>query len=394
MKKFIPLLILALIITSCNSVKKTQEALNSGNYDAAINNAIEKLRSNKDKKRNQPYITMLEDAFAKVVDRDLQQITRLEKDGNPANLEAIFNIYKSLRLVQDKIRPLLPLYNQEKGRNANFAFNDYTNDIVETKDKLSEYLYLNASELLANSVNKLDYRKAYNDLKYLDQINYNYKDVRQKTEEAHAKGTDYVIVSMFNDTQVIIPKRLEEDLLNFNTYGLNDIWTVYHSNPLKNINYDYEMEVAFKDISISPEQIKERQVTQEKEIIDGWEYLKDKRGNVVKDSLGNDIKVDRYKVVRCEYYEFTQFKAAQVTGNVVFKDLKTKQQINTYPLTSEFVFEHIYANYDGDSRALDNTYLKLLEVKSVPFPSNEQMVYDAGEDIKARIKNIIAKQRF
>jgi hypothetical protein len=30
----------------------------------------------------------------------------------------------------------------------------------------------------------------------------------------------------------------------------------------------------------------------------------------------------------------------------------------------------------------------------VPFPNNEQMVFDTGEDLKARVKNIIVSNKF
>jgi hypothetical protein len=36
----------------------------------------------------------------------------------------------------------------------------------------------------------------------------------------HEKGTDYVIVST-NDTNQLIPARLQSDLMDFNTYGLD-----------------------------------------------------------------------------------------------------------------------------------------------------------------------------
>src|SRR5690606_24282155 len=243
----------------------------------------------------------------------------------------------------------------------------------DSKNKLSNYLYTNANNLLSSSANKYDYRKAYDDLNYLDEINPNYMDVRQKMEEAHMKGIDFVKVALHNDTKMIIPERLEDELLNFDTYGLNDIWTVYHHNPLANVDYDYEMEVSFKDINISPEQVREKEVIKEREISDGWEYVKDRRGNVVKDSLGNDVKIEVFKTVQCRLYQFTQFKAVQVGGNVIFKDLRTNQNINSYPLSSEFVFEHTYADYDGDKRALDDSFIRLIDVRSVPFPSNEQM---------------------
>ena len=64
------------------------------------------------------------------------------------------------------------------------------------------------------SSNKLDYREAYDDLVYLDQLNPNYLDVRKLMDEALFKGTDFVYVATKNDTQMIIPSRLQDDLLD------------------------------------------------------------------------------------------------------------------------------------------------------------------------------------
>ena len=52
---------------------------------------------------------------------------------------------------------------------------------------------------------------------------------------------------MTNNTDKVIPKRLEDELLNLNTYGLNNLWTEYHNNRIQNQIYDYQMEVIFTD---------------------------------------------------------------------------------------------------------------------------------------------------
>ena len=213
-------------------------------------------------------------------------------------------------------------------------------------------------------------------------------------EEAHDKGLDYVQVVMINDSEQIVPNRLEQELLNFNTYGLNDLWTVYHTNALENIKYDYEMQVAFRNINISPEQVTEKQISKEKQIKDGYKYATNQDGEVLKDSLGNKIKIDKFKTVKCNFYQFTQLKSVEVVGNVSFLDLNSQQQINSYPLASQFVFNHVYAKHNGDTSALEEDMVPLLQLSAVPFPSNEQMVYDAGEDLKAKLKGIVTRHRF
>jgi hypothetical protein len=379
------------LLASCGS-KQTERMVNSGNYDAAIQTAVNSLRTNKNAKGKQDYVYLLEEAFAKAKERDLRNITTWYNDANAANLEKIFNTYVQLNNRQELIRPLLPLKLLNEGRNATFVFDDYSNDIIDSKNTLSNHLYSSSKNILTNA-SKLEARNVYDDLVYLNQINPGYKDVSKLIDEAQFKGTDFVHVYTKNETNMVIPVRLQNDLLDFSTYGLNDKWTVYHSNRVKDVVYDFGIIVNFREINISPEQIREKEVTQEKQIKDGTQNLVDTNGNVVRDSLGNAVKVDKFITVKGTAYQFTQFKACQVTAKVDYIDFTTNQLTNTYPLASEFIFEHIYATFRGDRRAFDESFNSFFGRRAVPFPSNEQMVYDTGEDLKAKLKAIITRYR-
>ena len=392
MKKITSVLALFLIVTSCG-VKQTRALLTSGDYDAAIRNAVDGLRGNKNAKGKQDYVYILEEAFAKVKERDLRDINSWFKDTNPQNLEKIYNTYVQLNYRQEQIRPLLPLKLLQEGRDAQFPFDDYTDQIVSSKNALSKYLYDNSKALLLTK-DKMTIRRAYDDLVYLESINPGFKDVAKLTDEAKFKGTDFVNVYFKNETNMVIPVRLENDLLDFSTYGLNDKWTDYHSNRQKGIDYDYVLIVNFRQINISPEQVKEKQFDKEKLIKDGVKNLLDTNGNVVKDSLGHPVKVDNMRTVRISIYEFSQIKSCQVTAKVDYINFKTNQLIETFPLASEFVFSNIYSNYKGDKRACEDTYYSNFDRRVVPFPSNEQMVFDTGNDLKAKLKDIISRNKF
>ena len=393
MKKITYFFFTLLFIASCSSVKTTQEAINSGDYDKAIALAVKNLRSNKVKKGNQPYIPMLEDAFKKATEKDISRIKFLKKEGNPENFERIFNLYQALNYRQEMIKPLMPLRYLTNGKEARFKFKDYSSEIINAKNKLSDLLYVKAKALFKSN-NKYDYRKAYDELIYLDKITPNFKDARNLIDEAHAKGTDYVLVTMKNKTRKIIPKRLSKDLLNIDTYGFDDLWTVYHSVKDKEFSYNYGLELTLREINISPEQIREKQFVKEKQVKDGWKYLLDKDGNQVIDDKGKKVKVDKLVKVKCELYQFTQFKSAEVVGQVRYTDLVSKQLLKTFPLKSEFVFEHNYATFNGDKRALEKSFLDMIVLRAVKFPTNEQMVYDAGNDVKQHLKNIVRRNKF
>ena len=392
MKK-ITLLVTLFILTSACGVKQTQNLLGSGNYDQAIDNAVSNLRTNKDKKGKQDYVYLLEEAFAKAKERDLNTINFLAKDTNPAQLEKMYNTYLQLNQRQEKIKPILPLKLLKEGRNATFPFDNYNDQIIDSKNALAAFLYTNAKKLMISS-DKINFRKAYDDLDYLNQINPNYKDVLKLMDNAKLKGSDYVTVYTKNETNMIIPIRLQNDLLDFSTYGLNDKWTVYHSNKQTGINYDYGLVINFKQIYISPEQIKEREFAKERIIKDGVKKLIDSNGKEVLDEKGKIVMVDNLRKVKATIYEFRQYKSCQITAKIDYFNHKSNQLLKTFPVTSEYVFENIYASYKGDKRASDDNYYSNFNRKAVLFPNSEQMIYDTGEDLKAKVKNIISQNRF
>ncbi len=390
MKKITLLLVfIAFVAISCSSIKTTEKAINSGDYDKAIALSVKNLAKNKFKEKNQPYVVMLQNAFKKASDRDLSKIAFLKKENKAESLKTIYDLYNRLNSRQEKIKPLLPL------KKARFKLMNYDNDIIQSKENYSNFLYENGIAFLKEGRrNKMNYRSAFNELKHLDKINSNYKNTKKLIEEAHVKGTDYVFLSVSNETNQIIPRRLENDLLAMDTYGLDDLWTVYHSRKNKQINYDFDLELNLRRIDISPEQIHEKEIIKEKQLKDGFKYLKNTKGVYVKDSLGNKIKVDKFKNIRCKLYRFTQSKSSKVMGVVKFYNNATDQLIESFPIESEFIFEHSYADYDGDRRALDKSFFNLTKLKSMNFPSNEQMVYDTGTDLKERLKHIISRNKF
>jgi len=391
MKKLLLFSLMLSLLAGCSSKKQIEQQLHRGNYDQAITNALRQLQSKKTEKRKSKFISILKDGYDRITKRDLEDIAFLKKDGNPVNNIKIFEMYSTLDARQRAIEPVLPLY--LNGREVKFNFNDYTSEMIYYKNKTSEYLYGNALNLL-KSDNKNDFRLAYDDLAYINNHNPDYKNVDDLMQEAYQKGTDYVIVSIKNDTQQIIPERLEEDLLNFDTYGLDNFWTVYHGNKSDAIDYDFAMQLMLRQIIISPEQVRETEFIREKEIKDGWEYQLDNEGNVEKDSLGNDIKVDKFINIRARFLESHQIKSTQILADVVYTDLITNQDLDRFTIDSGFVFENVFGTFRGDKRALLDEDRRIIRNRMIPFPPNEQMVYDTGEDLKFKLKKIINSYNF
>lgn len=393
MKRAIQLLVCFVPVASCSSIKRSQKELNKGNYHAAIEIAVGKLQKNKTKKSNQELIPILEDAFQKVTQTSLERIHFLEREGHASNKKEIFNLYSNLNRIQNRLRPLLPLYNLKEGREARFEFTDYSANLIEAKEDYAASLYEEARSLMDRN-NKIDFRKAHKSLTELQKLSPNFKDADQLLREAHYYGTDYVFVELNNRTNQIIPARMEQDLLDFNTYGLDDFWTEYHSLNRRDIDYDFEVRMEFRELLISPERIQERQIPLEKEVKDGFTYQVDRSGNYVLDSLGKRIKVDRFITLKGTLFETIQTKALALSGKVDYYDVQRRQVMNSHPLETEFVFEHVFTTFKGDERVLSSDEKRLLRNRFMPFPSNEQMLIDASDEIKGRLSAILKRNKF
>jgi hypothetical protein len=140
-----------------------------------------------------------------------------------------------------------------------------------------------------------------------------------------------------------------------------------------------------RDINISPEQLREREYPEERTIEDGWQYVLDSKGNVKKDTLGNDIRVKKYSTVRCVIKETSQIKQGQLTGNFEIKEAKINRQLQQIPFNENLVFTNIFAVSTGDPRAMSDESRRKIGGRPMPFPTNLQMVMDVSTILKTKL---------
>jgi len=202
-------------------------------------------------------------------------------------------------------------------------------------------------------------------------------------------GTNKVLFKMVNDTRVPLPPDFERELSKISLHELNKDWLIYHTKKRGNTFYDYNIIVNMKLIDVGPELVKEVQYKEEKEIEDGWEYVLDQNGNVVKDSLGNDVKVPKYTLLVCFVTETQQTKVARISGTVDFYNSRENQMIRTFPVTTDAIFENFSARANGDLRALTPETRAKLKNNVLPFPNDFALLLQAGRTLHPLVKDII-----
>ena len=391
--KFISTLLIALagiLLFSCaNPVK----LLEKGRFDEAVYLSVKKLSGKKKKKVK--YVQALENAFSRATYADMRSIETLKKEEREENWVKINEIHRRIQLRQEAIEPLLPLI-AENGVKANFRFVKIEDLEIESKKKAAEYYYLEGKRKLAMAENgdKTAAREAYNEFENIGRYYNDYRDERKLMDKAIALGTVYVLFKMENHSDAILPGDFERELKKMSVAELDRTWRTIHLNPESGLDYDFTVTMRLREIDSSPNLIKEREYVDDKTIEDGWEYVLDSNGNVVKDSSGNDIKIPKKVLIKARVFETYQHKAAHVGGDLEFFDNRTKELVHSDYMAVDAVFENFAAKFDGDKRALTEDSKKKIGNQPVPFPSSESLLLQAASLLKPKIKEKIDRTNF
>lgn len=380
---------LLFLLSSCTSPQRLVE---SGNYDQAVYLAAKRLSGKKHKKDK--YVLALEEAFEKANQRDMRLAERLRREGRPDNWPKINEAYRRVRSRQERVAPLLPLISKE-GIRANFQFVKVDELEYESRQKAAGYHYARAQEWLedARLGDKLAARRAYDELDNINQYFRDYKDKAALQQTARQLGTTHVLVRLENRSRSILPVTLEREIRRIGVGGLNSFWQAYYTEQARGVDFDYEVVMKISNLEAGPNVVREREFEEVKEIEDGFDYVLDSRGNVMKDSLGNDVKVPKKVLIRARVFETYQTKVASIAGRLEFYDLHTGDLIDSKPLAADAVFENYASTFRGDKRALSEEACRYLGNRPQPFPSDEALLMTAMEQLKPVIKSRIAETR-
>jgi len=378
MKKLTLYLIAASILTGCISAKKY---LATGQYDYAIQAAVKKLAKKPTKEK---MIIILDQAYKNANQQNLDRITFLKKSGEPDIWEEVFETYGKMKRRQDYVKTLPnPVLTA-----ISYKYIDYDQEIIEAKKKAAEYFYAHGTKLMEKG-DKASARTAYDEFLKVKGYYQEYKDVDSQIQKAKAAGISQVLFKMKNLSGLPLPPSFEEQLLKISLTELNTLWINYDTKEVEKKIYDYVILIDIKGIETSPESVKETQYTESKEIQDGFQYVLDKNGNVMKDSLGNDIKVPKYKTITCLVIESIQKKTAIISGTIDYLNNHTTQLIKTDPITAQSFFEHNSAKAVGDINALKPETKNKLGSQPMPFPTDPAMILQADDILKNMTKDII-----
>jgi hypothetical protein len=377
--------IIAILMSGCGSSKKQ---LQKGNYNAAIEKAVKQLRKDPGDAKQ---IDILSQSYKVANDQDNERVRFLKMEGRPNNWDEIYLVYKALSDRQSLVKTVTPL--NLNGRSIDFPYIDYMPDMVNAKRKAADFYYAHGNELMKNDI-KESYRQAFTEFLRAKEYIGDYEGIDNKIQEARSLGMSRVLVSIQNSSILKFPKEFEQDLLVLDLPRLNTDWVEYFTQNLNdNTQYDYYVNVNVKNIAVSPDQTLQRDSVVKRDVEDGYTYVLDKKGNVTRDSLGNDIKLKKYKTLQCALVETVQSKECRIDGDVEVIQMNPNKILKKDPIGANSGFEHVSSRAVGDIQALNPTLLARTKSSPVPFPTDIEMVMMCAENLKIAIRGAIQNNR-
>lgn len=350
-----------------------KKSFESRDYDRVITQFL------KENKFDDDELQLFEKSYKAALERDKEKIAVLKSLNNGDRWEEIFDLYTKINTRQNNVLRILPLH-YTNGEQANIETFNFSSVLEESKQNAALYYYDQGLKLFNSGV-KSSIRQSVDYFTASKKFYINYKDVNELIDQAELKGKNYVLLLVEKNPVLLLPPAFEQSILENIKLTQRDNWVNIDYKRKDNVVYDYVVKLNLYDIQVSPDALKEYNFTEEKTIADGWQYVLDDRGNVKKDSLGNDIKIQKYTKISCQVRETRMSKTAQIFGDATVYDAQTKDYLRNQKCTGNAAFDYSYYQYNGNKEALSAATLSKLGNPPMLFPNTFDMVERSKEEL-------------
>ncbi|MFH6983166.1 hypothetical protein [Marinoscillum luteum] len=369
MKTFYNLLIISLIIFLISACSSGKKALQKGDYDKAVAQAIHRLRGNDDHKKA---ASTLAKAYKYAVESHLSNVERAKLSMDQLKWEPVVSNYQSINYLYDEIlrcpgcREVVP--NPVK----------YDAELATAKRNAAEARYQLGMAALNQKQNR---QKAIEAHQHFSSVQYfvpRYKDVEDKLQEALYHATLKVVVEPIPTPARMFSIRHEFFVNKINEYLHNHVISEY---------------VRF----YTPDEAQAQQLEFVDHII-RMEFDQFALGNVFSNKVTREVSRDSVLLSdegRAPVYGTVKAtvtvheKAITGTGLLDFKilDNDLNKVISQEKFPSEYTWAVRWASFNGDERALTDEDKALVNKIELPIPNPQWMFEEFTAPIYDQVIN-------
>ncbi|WP_421977448.1 hypothetical protein [Roseivirga seohaensis] len=351
MKTFLHSL-LALMVLTIVSCATGKNALEKGNYETALDRAINRLQSNPDNKKSQD---VLIEGYRLASNYHMDYIRMLAVNNDPNKWEATYYQYKQLNSYYRQIQRCPACLSLVMPKS-------YVSEESDAARKAADYqIELGNNALATNTIE--GGRRAFKHFNFALNFDRNVPNIDSLLTDARNMGTIRVLIEpipihsrSLELTNEYFENRVIEYLDRFSQGRFVQFFTVDEAEQI-DLQPDQIVSMQFDDFVLGQTLIE----SNTKEI---------KRDSVVVGQFTDDkgVKHDVYNTVKAELTINRKTLSSQGVMNFEIRDAYTNRILTNRKLPNQDVWVHEWASFNGDSRALTRDEIEMSKLKELPPP--------------------------
>ena len=381
MKKLLKHLVIGFILFTVSCSKSGTKALEKGNYYEAVLQAVEKLKKDTD---NSKAIEVLPAAYKNAQNEFLRDIDRSQNANQQFRWESVLDYYTKLNKMQDAIEHCTSCRRLVSPQT-------YFKEAEEARDNAAAERYALGTDLLKGRPTRENARIAYDNFEKITIFAPNYKDARNRLEDALNIGSYHVVVE-----QPKVNSRLYQ---YSNEYFQGKVDEFLRTNRRMNKFIRFYSPEEAKTVKLTPDQVVRLEFI---DFVVGETSIQTDRQNVTsKDSVKtgeanlNGKKVPVYGKVNAQIIKSRKAVRSRGILSMEIYDFQTNKVLSREEIPGEFTWVNEWASFNGDERALTIAELNMTRNREQLPPPPQQLfieftkpIYD---QVTSRIKRFYEK---
>ena len=357
---------LGLSLIGCATGKN---AFEKGNYETAIDRAINRLQSNPDNKKSRQVLT---EGYRLASQYHKDYIRELKASGDPFRNEAIFYQYRALNGYYDKVRrcpaclnlvkPVL--YRNEQEQAGNLAA-EYQVSLGNTS--LANNTIESGREAFYHFQNALKFKNSIDGIDSLLSVARNVGTVKVVVEPIPIHSRVLALSNEFFENQIL------EYMDQYSANRFVEFYSVDEANQL-GLEADQVLTMMFDDFVIGQTLIesKTKELTRDSVVV--GQYTDD-----------GGVKHDVYNTVKAELTTYRKTLRSVGVMNFEIRDAYTNRVFVQRKLPSEDIWSYEWGSFNGDERALNRDEIQISKQREIPPPPPQTLFISFVERIYDQI---------
>ncbi len=371
-------LALASIIFIISCSKSGTKALEKGNYYEAVLQSVDKLKKDSD---NSKALEVLPTAYRNAQEDFMRDIARARNANQQFRWETILDYYNKLNKMQESIERCTACRRIVSPQT-------YFQETEEARDNAAAERYVLGDDILRrNKLSKLDARVAFNHFEQISIFAPNYKDARNRMEEALDLGSVHVVVE-----QPKVNSRLYQ---YSNEYFQGKVEEFLRTNRRINKFIRFYSPEEAKTVRVKPDQVVRLEII---DFVVGETNVATDRQNVTsRDSVKtgeatvNGKKVSVYGKVAATIIKSRKAVRSRGLLSMEIFDYQTNKTLSREEIPGEFTWVNEWASFNGDERALTTSELNMTRNREQLPPPPQQLFIEFTKPIYDQVTSRIRR---